>query len=544
MTNTSTSNTNLAPSSIRRVFCARDTSHGSTFTVVELFTTDGKRTTVVLPRGEASNKSKLRTALMDAGIPHQTTQQWNLICQQIWSAPVSENAQVVSKTGWHGRQFVRPDGRVLGDGNKLVLHPNCRLPTSAVRNGNLDGWANSIAAPARSASSIAFTIGVAFAACLLGRVPGVQSGIFHLFGHSSQGKTTGVRAANSVSFNGNAYETWDKTGASYEERLAQRSGSLSTIDEIERVTGTPSEVFRIVRQIAFLIEGARGRSRSRTYAPQGDATWLSLAISTGEYSITSLAERAALPRTLGDIVRLIDVPAVIVDGKGLFDRLTPNTSSALLRDQIEQASAQHYGVAAEEFISRFITDDERHLHHINRWMEAFQDNALSHPDGWETRFSSRFAFVYAATRLAAKFEILPWDKDFILSVVLGHYTAARKVISTNRVGYDELVSHIISKLGDSDRFAWDYDVEPSMDLADYDGFMRNIDDDLVYLVKPDSMRRWFGASMGLEDIGRRLLTLGILLTDDRGLPTKQVSIRGIPGKPRYYCFPQLRLLES
>lgn len=528
------------------IFCARDSRKNLTYTVIEFSTVGGDTATVVLPRSDAYTLTSLRSALVDAGIPYFSPKEWTRFHRVVSSAQMNEHAQVVTRAGWHGRQFVRPDGRILGHGTKLILHPDYRLPTNAITRGKLDRWKDGIAVPARFASSIAFSIGVGFAACLLGRVSEVKSGIFHLYGPSSQGKTTAIRVANSVSLNGDAYETWDKTQASHEESLSQCCCALTTIDEIERIVGTPGEVLKSARKMAFVFESERGRHRSKVYAPGGMASWFSLAISTGECSIASLAERAASARTAGDLVRLIDVPVAVSAGKGMFDLLSADAPSAPLRDQMERAAGRHYGVAAEEFISLFIKDDEEHLRDIKRWMKAFHAHVTSTwDDTWEDRFCSRFSFVYAATRLAAKLGILAWDKSFIMSIVLRHYQAARKVASLSRPNIDELISLIASKLAETDRFIWDYDIDTTTNFDELDGFMRaTSDDDLVYHVKPASMRRWFGPGASLEEVGKRLVARGVLLTDDRGLPTKQVSIRGVVGKPRYYCFSQRRLLRQ
>lgn len=546
MTNSSDSHIEQSPCPLLNVYCARDSRKNLTCSIIEISTVSGGTATVVLPRSDASTPPRLRNALMDAGIPHLSTEDWKLIHKRVSSAPMSENAQVVTHAGWHGRQFVRPDGRIFGRGTKLILHPDYQMPTDAITSGKLNRWKEGIATPAKFSSSIAFSIGVGFAACLLGRLPNIKSGIFHLFGPSSQGKTTAVRVANSVSLNGDAYETWDRTQSSYEESLAQYCCALTTIDEIERIVASPSDVIRIVRNIGFVIEGERGRGRSRVYAPGGTASWRSLAISTGECSIASLAERAAFTRTEGDLVRLIDIPVVVANGNGMFDLLPPDKSSAPLRDQMERTAGRHYGVAAEEFISLFIKDEEEHLRDIKRWMEAFHACvSTTSSDPWESRFCSRFSLVYAATRLASKLGILQWSKKFILSVVLRHYQAARKVTSSSRPNVDELVAQIASKLAKTDRFIWDRDIDSTTNLDELDGFMRaGSDDDLVYHVKPASMRQWFGPGTILEDVGKRLLAHGALLTDDRRLPTKQVSIRGVPGKPRYYCFSQRRLLAQ
>lgn len=546
MTTSSDSHIKQSSSPLLNAFCARDSQKKLTCSIIEITTVSGGTATVVLSRSDASTPLRLRNALMDAGIPHLSPKDWKPIHESVVSAPMSENAQVVTRAGWHGRQFVRPDGRIFGRGTKLILHPDYQMPTDAITSGKLNRWKHGVATPARFSSSIAFSIGVGFAACLLGRVPNVKSGIFHLFGPSSQGKTTAIRVANSVSFNGNAYETWDKTQASHEESLSQYCCALTTIDEIERIVANPSDVVRIVRNMGFVIEGERGRGRSRVYASDGIASWRSLAISTGECSIASLAERAAFTRTEGDLVRLIDIPVVVANGNGMFDLLPPDESSAPLRDQMERTAGRHYGVAAEEFISRFINDDEGSLHHVRRWMEAFHSHVTTRrSDPWEDRFCSRFSFVYAATRLAAKFEILPWDKTFIQNVVLRHYQEARKAVSQSRPNVDELISQIGSKLAETDRFIWDRDIDSTTNLDELDGFMRAATDgDLVYHVKTASMSRWFKPGASLEDIGRRLLAQGVLLTDDRGLPTKQVSIKGVAGKLRYYCFSQRRLLAQ
>jgi hypothetical protein len=69
---------------------------------------------------------------------------------------------------------------------------------------------------------------------------------------------------------------------------------------------------------------------------------------------------------------------------------------------------------------------------------------------------------------------------------------------------------------------------------------------VYYVIKPAALEGWVGKNIDLAVLGRKLLDDGHLFTDSARNDsfTKQVKIRGIPGKPRYYCISENLILST
>ncbi len=68
---------------------------------------------------------------------------------------------------------------------------------------------------------------------------------------------------------------------------------------------------------------------------------------------------------------------------------------------------------------------------------------------------------------------------------------------------------------------------------------------MYYAIKPAALKRWVGKNVDLAVLGKKLLDDGLLITESarNDLATKQVKIRGIAGRLRYYCISEKPLLS-
>jgi hypothetical protein len=109
-------------------------------------------------------------------------------------------ATIVHSTGWAEidgkRVFALPDEVIGTDSDeKVILSAGVAGPYE--RRGTLEEWQQSVGAPAKDHLLLRFSIAVALTGPLLG-IGGFESGIFHLHGQSSEGKTTCLRTSASL----------------------------------------------------------------------------------------------------------------------------------------------------------------------------------------------------------------------------------------------------------------------------------------------------------------------------------------------------------
>ena len=121
------------------------------------------------------------------------------------------------------RAFILPGENISDEaiGEEVVLSKGIRAPPHAHR-GTLDEWRNNIAVPAADHLMTRFAISTALSGPLLD-LGGFESGLVHLFGPSSLGKTTLLRIAASVwgsGGDGGYMRTWRATANGLEGNLA------------------------------------------------------------------------------------------------------------------------------------------------------------------------------------------------------------------------------------------------------------------------------------------------------------------------------------
>jgi hypothetical protein len=169
-------------------------------------------------------------------------------------------------------------------------------------------------------------------------------------------------------------------------------------------------------------------------------------------------------------------------------------------------------------------------------------------NGWEGRFADRFALAYAAGRLAIEWGILPWSRQELLDAVVTVYHASRSVVP-KQTSIANIIARIFTGLRDTSRIldlrsTAQHTAGPSVDEAD--GFIKKNQRGVYYVIKPAALERWVGKNVDLAVLVEKLLDDGHLITEKGrdDIPTKQVKIRGISGRPRYYCIRENRILAA
>ncbi len=174
----------------------------------------------------------------------------------------------VNRTGWHvvgERQvFVLPD-QVVGqpDNETVVLVGAAAAPYSS--RGTLDDWRQGIGRLSTGHSRIVLAVATALAGPLVHLVSGEGGGL-NLYGQSSKGKTTTLRAAASVWGRGSAdpgfVRSWRATANAQEATAAIVTDTLLCLDEIGVAEGRDAAA--AVYQLASVWgkAGRRGTDRS------------------------------------------------------------------------------------------------------------------------------------------------------------------------------------------------------------------------------------------------------------------------------------------
>lgn len=303
---------------------------------------------------------------------------------------------VTNKAGWHGNAYILPSGEVIPNhtsknAQRIIYNGDKSQAAAYTPAGTLEEWQQNIAQYAAGNSRLCLALGIAFAAPLLSLLH-AESGGFHLFGDSSDGKTTAALVALSVwGKPSDAKITWRGTGLGFSNIAAARNDGLLVLDEMgqakAKVIG--DTVYGIMNGVNK-VQGAKQGGNRHT------DRWRILVLSTGEKTPDAIMGKYEEWHA-GQNTRLPSIPAYTGKGHGIYDSLHHFANGAELSEHLQDAVEQQHGTAGRAFINLI---DEHTPAQAREIIQAFM-NTLPPLSGQARRVAQRFALVAAAIELAA-----------------------------------------------------------------------------------------------------------------------------------------------
>ena len=463
-----------------------------------------------------------------------------LFVEYLASVDVKERVTVVRRNGWHdiagARAFALPGEVINSVGKERVI-----LAKDAVgpyrQCGTLQDWIATVGALAADHRLLRFSIATALAGTLLD-IGGFESGCFHFFGKSSEGKTTCLRLAASVwgsGDDGGYVRTWRSTANGLEAAFAGASDTCLPLDELGQVEG------RELGQALYMATGGVGKQRMRRDATLKPAhVWRVMVLSSGEFPIeTKLNEdpKHGARAHAGQLVRAVDIPVCGVHG-AFDDFASDDVDPSAFAEKCRNATSTYYGTAGPEFVRRLIAQNIS-ARNVREHVDAFVRSALrdvKDRHGQAARVAQRFGLVCAAGELGVQFGILPWEQ----SDPLNDATQLLKVWLEERGGstpYETRqaiaqVRHFIEAHGDSrfdDVTTPDPDRKPVVNRA---GFRRDHGEDRRWLIAPEVWRNEVCAGLNPREAAKTLAGLHMLEPDGEGKFSRSETVGG--KKQRFY----------
>lgn len=305
---------------------------------------------------------------------------------------------ITNKSGWHGNAYVLPNGEVINNtsNNNMIYNGDTSESGAYLVSGSLKDWQENVARYAAGNSRLCLAIGTALAAPLLAKL-NEQNGGFHIYGDSSDGKTTAALVALSVFGNPQTLKmTWRGTDLGFSNAALARNDSLLVLDEIgEAQPKTISKTAYSVINGKSKLQGAKdGGNREKS-------EWRILLLSTGEKSLQNYMTQAGEKWEAGQAVRLPSIPAVT--RYGIYENLHDFQDGATLSEHLQIATQQQYGAAGRAWLEQLANTPTSELHAAQNAFMA----TLPQLDGQARRVARRFAIVAAALELAANITGLP-----------------------------------------------------------------------------------------------------------------------------------------
>ncbi len=337
---------------------------------------------------------------------------------------VEKNYTVTDSSGWDRKNFVTPH-KTYGDEN--LKFRDVELSPEAITEimGTLKSWIDLVASKCAENSRAIFVLGNSFAAPLL-LLLGIESGGFHLFGPTSQGKTTLLSLAASVT-GVKKIPHWRATSNGIEGIAAGYNHLCLLLDEIAQAD--PRDVGNII----YMIGNGQGKIRmNRDATIRKTKEWLLIILSSGEVEIARYMKQANITQKGGQEVRLVDIPAVPEGAKyGCFETIHGADTAVQFVSALEVAITKHHGTALDAFLSRLVVDvtDPMFAGNLSKQVHCIATKISAGTiDSAVGRVAKRFALVQVALELAHKYDLLPFpieQIDWAISTIFKDWLNAR-----------------------------------------------------------------------------------------------------------------------
>ncbi|MBL4679247.1 MAG: DUF927 domain-containing protein, partial [Pseudomonadales bacterium] len=453
----------------------------------------------------------------------------------------------VAQTGWVNGRTNSPNANelvytlpteviALSPDHNIVFQTDqhCTSRDTLHGKGTLEQWQAQVAHFCEDNPVLLFSLAVAFTGPLLS-FAGMDCCGFHLYGKSSQGKTTALQVAASVWGNGSdpaaspdAYiQRWNATANALEGLAVSYNDGLLVLDEM-----ATCDAFDFGK-VVYNLSGGQGKARlSKDSELKRRRSWTMVYLSSGEISAQQKMGETGKPVKAGQLNRLIDIP---VSGKIIEN--SHGQAPGHFADQLKRACGNCYGTAAPVFIRKLIgcETDGQALSYRIRTMLAEAEEKLKSPVSLaadQQRSVRRFALVMVAGQLAVEFGILPFSRADIEAAVKMTCSAWLNNAVDEDVRGVLAVRDFISRYQDSKFMnactATSY--QPvTHDMAGY-----YLSDQSIYVFTDEGFKR---ACDGYppEDVARELKRLGLLFTNDGQRLKAKVTLPDLQGRPRRYA---------
>ena len=355
---------------------------------------------------------------------------------RLWLNNASPNNRLIGKrsTGWTGEDycFVLPDN-VIGDTEgKYYYQGGIQRANIYETKGDIEAWRTKITLAIAPYPLLCLGVLLGFAPPLL-ECLGLDTCGIHLWGESSNGKTTTARIGASVWGNctkgtngNNRIVSWNATATGFEVQAALHSSSLLVLDEMGE-----AEKEDIIKTV-YALSDSKGKTRGQAdITLRASQTWKLLACSTGEFNIKG---HIGLTKNLptGVLMRLLEIPVDTGDGCGVLEGMTDKKDRQAFMNQLDAALRANYGVACRPYLE-YLTELLKKPEELQALRDYHSEitNQFSQ-DG--TNQHSRAAKVFAALALggmiATQQGLTGWPENHALDV-------AQKAFSRWRVGFGE-----------------------------------------------------------------------------------------------------------
>ena len=379
--------------------------------VVQFHDKDRTLHTLIIPyedfMGEAQDALKL---IASHGLmPPRQTYKKNVFINYLQDYPIEKRFRCVDRTGWYGNAFVTTH-RTYGnqDDEQLLFSSEMKDPYSTI--GSFEGW-QQLSQLIEPHALAVLSFACAFSGQLITPLD-VESGGFHIYGTSTDGKSTITKAACSVwGKPKDVSKSWRTTDNALENDAELRNDNFLNLDELRQA------VPKAVSDIVYMLTGAQGKARGSRSGKNRETKQFNLMyLSTGEIALEDHLRRGNLELDAGLLLRFAHIPSDAGKGYGVFEQINYGNSSSDLGNRINELSAKHYGHAGIKWLEYLTADKENIMLKAQTMLEDFTTQYAT-KNSQAVRVLRRFALVAVAGELATQAGITGWQQGRCLEAV-------------------------------------------------------------------------------------------------------------------------------
>ncbi|EXW37401.1 hypothetical protein J814_0238 [Acinetobacter baumannii 25766_1] len=384
---------------------ARSLNNNNWKRVIQFNDKDNVQHTLLIPyehfMGEAQEALKI---IANHGLmPPRQPNKKNVFINYIQDYPIEKRFRCVDRTGWHGHSYVTPS-KTYGDSSGEELLFNSEMKNPYAVHGSLAGWQElSRLIEPHALGVLAFSC--AFSGQLVAPL-NLESGGFHIYGSSTDGKSTITKAACSVW--GNPREVskqWRTTDNALENEAELRNDSFLNLDELRQAPP------KAVSDIVYMLTGGQGKSRSSKTGKNRDSKQFNLMYtSTGEVTLEEHLRRGGIELDAGLLLRFAHIPSDAGKGYGVFECVNYGSNSSDLGNRINELAAKHYGYAGIKWLEYLTSDKDVVMQQAQKLLDSFIEQHTQAKNGQANRVLRRFALVAVAGELATLAGITEWQQ--------------------------------------------------------------------------------------------------------------------------------------
>ena len=248
---------------------------------------------------------------------------------------------------------------------------------------------------------LALTIGFsAPVASLIAKTTGLEVLVFHIWGNSSQGKTTATRVAVSPfgspqTTEGGLIKSWNGTTNSILAQLRNNHGIPMAFDEASMQNGD-------FTKLVYMLASGEDKGRLNKNSELNEKSqWSGVIISNAEHSISSKSSK-----NIGIQMRLAELGSI------------PWTKSAEHADVLKEGFLKNYGHTGPKFVSHIMNVGSAHVLDCWRKWKKIVIGRIENPDVFASRIADKIAVILTTAELVNESLQLGLNAEGITKILL------------------------------------------------------------------------------------------------------------------------------